>query len=362
VNVALGMTNYKRYCSSYFLARIILIAIVLFHPACTSQKYVSSINYAFKSGDGRPDYSNLDYWAAYPGKINASNQVPSGLKDAEKDSLADVFFVYPTSYTDPAMPMGWNAAIDDPALNRQTDEKAMYYQASVFNKHCRIFAPRYRQANLQAFYTPDKALGLAALDTAYTDVREAFLYYLRHWNHGRPIIIASHSQGTWHAGKLLREFFDGKPLESQLVCAYLIGLPVFTNYFTALSPCNNASATGCFVSWRTFQEGYTAPFVAQEQLRAYVINPLTWTMDTALAPAVLNKGGILRNFNKVIPGLVHARIHGNILWVNKPKFFGSIFLRIKNYHIADYNLFYDNIRLNAGTRIAAFLQPANPPR
>jgi hypothetical protein len=78
-------------------------------------------------------------------------------------------------------------------------------------------------------------------------------------------------------------------------------------------------------------------------------------MDTTFASASLNKGGVLRNFNKVIPGLVHAKIHGNVLWVNKPKFFGSIFLKTKNYHIADYNLFYENIRENVGTRVRSFL-------
>jgi hypothetical protein len=95
--------------------------------------------------------------------------------------------------------------------------------------------------------------------------------------------------------------------------------------------------------------------VEKEVRKAYVVNPLTWTMDDELAPASLNKGAVLRNFNKVLPGLVHAQVHGNILWVNKPKFFGSIFLKTKNYHIADYNLFYENIRENAGTRIKSFL-------
>ncbi len=187
-------------------------------------------------------------------------------------------------------------------------------------------------------------------------MRNAFIHYLKNYNNGRPIIIASHSQGTSHAGKLLREFFQGELLQKQLVCAYIIGLPVFANYFIQLEPCKDSTATGCFVSWRTFEDGYEAPFIKEEKLKAYVINPLTWTMNTTLAPASLNKGGILRNFNKVIPGLVHAQIHENILWVNKPKFFGNIFLKTKNYHIADYNLFYDNIRENVGTRIRSFLR------
>ncbi len=56
----------------------------------------------------------------------------------------------------------------------------------------------------------------------------------------------------------------------------------------------------------------------------------------------MNKGGTLRDSIKVIPGLVHAQVRGNVLWVNKPRFFGNVFLTIKNYHVVDYNLFYIN--------------------
>jgi len=110
------------------------------------------------------------------------------------------------------------------------------------------------------------------------------------------------------------------------------------------------------LTWRTFREGYEPSYIKKEKQEAVVVNPLTWTTDTSLASASLNKGAVFRNFNKVIPGLVHAQIHGNVLWVNKPKFFGSIFLHTKNYHIADFNLFYENIRENVGTRIRSFLE------
>ncbi|MGH2648745.1 MAG: DUF3089 domain-containing protein [Ginsengibacter sp.] len=333
-----------------------MIWLFYYLSSCSTQKYISSVTYNFKSDSSKPDYSNLNYWAAHPWKYDPSDNVPSPLKKEVKDSLADVFFIYPTTYIDKKMQMGWNADIDNKEINNKTDKSTILYQASVFNKYCRVFAPRYRQANLETFYTLNKEVADSAFDIAYEDVRTAFIYYLNHYNHGRPIIIASHSQGTLHAGRLLKEFFEGKPLQKQLICAYIIGLPVFTNYFMQLKPCTDSTATGCFVSWRTFKEEYTAPYIAHETLKAYVVNPLTWTMDTTFAPAVLNKGGILRNFNKVIPGLVHAQIHKNLLWVNKPKFFGNIFLKTKNYHIADYNLFFDNIRENIGTRIRAFFE------
>lgn len=350
------MTKYKSNFLYSVLLPVFLCSISFYGSSCSQRNYVSKINYDFKTAGDQPDYSNLNYWAATPFKYDPSDNVPSDLKNESRDSLADVFFIYPTTYTDEKMPMGWNADINDPSLNSKTDKTTILYQASVFNKHCRVFSPRYRQANLQAFFTTDKEKAQAAFDTAYADVRNAFIYYLKNYNKGRPIIIASHSQGTRHAGQLLKEFFEGKPLQKQLICAYIIGLPVFTNYFSAFEPCKDSSATGCFVTWRTFEEGYISPVVAAEKLKAFVINPLSWTMDTTLEPATLNKGGILRNFNKVIAGLVQAQAHGNVLWVNKPKFFGSIFLKTKNYHIADYNLFYENIRENVGTRIRSYLR------
>ncbi len=57
------------------------------------------------------------------------------------------------------MPDGWNADIDDEKINSKTDKASILYQASVFNKYCRVFAPRYRQANLEAFYTKNKEAG-----------------------------------------------------------------------------------------------------------------------------------------------------------------------------------------------------------
>jgi hypothetical protein len=353
------MSNYKRIFLSEGLIIVFLLQLIFLLPACSPKNYTGTINYDFKGNSNIPDYSNLNYWAAHPYKKDPSDEVPSELKKEMQDTSVDVFFIHPTTYTEKDLSMGWNADIDNAELNRKTDNSTILYQASVFNKYCRVFAPRYRQANLQAFFTSDRQTGEAALDTAYEDVKAAFEYYLQNYNKGRPIIIASHSQGTRHAGKLLKEFFEGKPLQNQLVCAYIIGLPVFVNYFPQMKPCEDSASTGCFISWRTFEEGYESPVIKQEKLKAYVINPLSWTTDSILAGAELNKGGILRNFNKVIPGLVHAQVHGNILWVNKPRFFGSIFLTMKNYHIADYNLFYDNIRENVGARIRAFFEKAS---
>lgn len=349
-NMKLNQGNILHHCCVSFFLICLTTSI-----SCSKKHFATQANYQFKSVNGNPDYNDLNYWAAHPWKKNSSDTIPPSLINIKRDSLADVFFIYPTTYIDVTMPMGWNADIDNKELNKKTDNTTILYQASVFNNYCRIFAPRYRQANIKVFFTSDKTASDKAFDFAYADIKNAFEYYLQNYNHGRPIIIASHSQGTLHAARLLKEFFEGRELQKKLVCAYIIGLPVFTNYFKELYPCTDSTAIGCFVSWRTFKENYVPGFVKSENQKAYVTNPLTWTLDEVLASAKLNKGGILKNFNKVIPGLVHAQIHENILWVNKPHFFGNIFLTTKNYHIADYNLFYMNIRENAATRIKSYL-------
>jgi hypothetical protein len=327
----------------------------LFFASCSKKNFSNKPAYQFKSIDGKPDYTDLHYWAAHPWKWDPSDSVPKPFrKNFRKDSTVDVFFIYPTSLTSPKNTNS-NAAIDDAAINSKTDYSSILYQASAFNEHCRVFAPRYRQAHYNNYFTTDTLSAKKAFDLAYEDVKNAFETYLKYYNNGRPIIIASHSQGTTHAARLLKEYFEGKILQNRLVCAYIIGMPVPETYFTKLQPCKDSVSTGCFVSWRTFQSGYEGTdFVKKETFKAVVINPLTWTSDNSLAPSNLNKGGVLKNFNKVKPAVVDAMVHQNILWSSKPKFFGSFLLRQKNFHIADINFFYCNIRQNVQTRIGMF--------
>lgn len=328
------------------------ILILLF--SCSKKNFSYLPEYHFKSLNSKPDYANLNYWAAHPYKNDPGDSVPAPLRSTYiKDSLADVFFIHPTTLTAKNDPR-WNAPIDDAALNEKTDYTTILYQASAFNEKCRVFAPRYRQAHYRSFFV-DTAVSGKYLDLAYEDIRNAFLYYLQYENKGRPIIIASHSQGTVHAARLLKEFFENKPLQKQLVCAYIIGMPVPSTYFQELKPCTGPASTGCYMSWRSYHTGYTEPlFVANEKYSCVVTNPLSWRTDTVFVAAKYNLGAVLFSFNKIIKRVVSARVHHNILWCSKPNVFGKIFIKKQNYHAGDINLFYMNIRENVVVRIAAF--------
>lgn len=303
-----------------------------------------------------PDYSDASNWAALPDRKDYADEVPvAEWKDAQGIAQADVFFIHPTTYTGKPGQNEWNASVSDHKLNTLTDKYPIRYQATVFNGAGKIYAPRYRQAHFDCFFTKKIKDAQQALDLAYDDVRAAFQYYLDHYNQGRPFIIAAHSQGTYHAKRLLQEFVDGQPLEDRMIVAYLPGLTVPADLYKHLEPCTTPDETGCFCSWRTFREGYIPKKLHFEDTNIVVTNPVTWNAAQPASAKADQVGGVLRDFKKIYPALVETSIYDDLLWVNRPRFPGSFLLTTKNYHIADYNFFYADVRRNAEQRVKAYL-------
>lgn len=303
----------------------------------------------------------MNYWAAHPYKHDPSDSIPKSLQNESesywmKDSLVDVFFLHPTTYTQRRrkVPKKLNADIDDKYINAKTDYSTILYQASVFNEQSRVFAPRYRQAHISLFFSKNKTKADSAFEIAYQDLKTAFEYYLQHWNNGRPIIIASHSQGSKLGERLLKDFFENKPLQNQLVVAYIVGWPVPKEYFSSLKMCSDSLQTGCICSWRTLRKGYIPKFLKDEKGNSFVTNPLSWTTNEQYVSKKFNKGSVLTNFNKIYKSTTDAQIHSGLLWVKKPKFPCSFLYLKRNYHIGDINLFYLNIRENVSQRIASY--------
>jgi hypothetical protein len=192
-----------------------------------------------------------------------------------------------------------------------------------------------------------------ALNVSYADVRAAFLYYLEHWNNGRPFIIAGHSQGGRQSMYLLRDMIENTPLEQRLVAAYLIGWPVKTGFYQHLKPCKTPDETGCFCTWRTWERNFGLKHAFENDV--ICTNPVLWTIEEGqYAPKSQHRGAILRKFGVVYPNLCDAEVYKGILLCSKPKFPGSFFFRRKNYHIGDLNLYYFNVRENAIERVRAF--------
>jgi pimeloyl-ACP methyl ester carboxylesterase len=301
-----------------------------------------------------PDYSQLENWAAHPDKADFADKTPiESFKDGQKDAAIDIFFLHPTTLFGQKE---WNGDVTDEKLNGRTERTTIKHQASIFNGAGRIYAPRYRQMVLGAFFDKDDRVSNAkAFHTAYYDLKASFEYYMAHLNQGRPVMIVAHSQGSAHAIHLLKDYFDGQPLQSQLVAAYIAGWPVPADTFQVLKPCENPGETGCYATWCSFEWG-TAPKHPQWYDRAVVVNPITWRTDTLPSEMSMHKGTVMGSYDRTFPEALKTQVHGGYLWVSRPKVKGTSIIRSNNFHIADYNLFWVDVRENAILRTQSYLE------
>ena len=297
-----------------------------------------------------PNYENVSTWAVLP------DFYPENLKHWQTSTTAlnaDVFYIYPTLNIE-KKDLRWNVPVTDSIQNDKVIDKAVYFQASAFLNAGKLYVPYYRQAHLRSYALFEKG-GKEALNLAYSDVKEAFKTYLEKYNNGRPIIIASHSQGTTHAIRLLKDFFDGKPLQNQLVAAYLPGIAIKKNEFEHLKMMTDPSQTGGFVSWNTFKKNYYPKTYDKWFKGAEVSNPIDWdnTNDSERSD---HKGFLFTN-DKLYAKALQVYVKDGILWTSRPHFpYRLLVLGKKRYHEGDINLFWEDIRENAGLRVESFLK------
>ncbi|MES2444504.1 MAG: DUF3089 domain-containing protein [Pseudomonadota bacterium] len=326
-------------------------------------------------------YARADMWIARPDKPgNPAMWIPDGYTYAALggDPKAAVFFLHPTSFLDRSR---WNAPLDNAEANARA-ELFLRGQASAFNGVGAIWAPRYRQATFGAFLT-GKAEAQQALDFAYRDVLAAFDEFLKQAG-DRPIILAGHSQGSFHLSRLLVERIAGTPLAKRIVAAYVVGWPVSITADLpkmGLPACSAPDQAGCILSWQSFGEpadtsmvtdtfdastGFTGLPRAGTPL--VCTNPLTGKPgDNTLTELVVNVGALIPSKDlksaTLVKEAVPARCDGRgfLMIGPNPPDLGPYVLPGNNYHVFDYSLFWANIREDAGRRLAAFDQK-NPAR
>lgn len=296
--------------------------------------------------------------------------------------MVDVFYIHPTGYMGVS---NWNATVGEEARYGIPTSVMLAGQASAFNGCGRVYAPEYRQASILAFIAPHLAPqrkdAFAALDLAYSDVSRAFDYFIEHYSQGRPFIIASHSQGSMHALRLLAEKIDKTSLYDRLIAAYVIGGSVkrecFQRVYQHVAPCNSPTQTGCLIGWDTIKEKCWVPLLGFQRYpegweccrgkTLFCVNPLTWTSTDERADAAANSGALVASRVPVsvnpdgceLKGISQhhtwAQCHEGRLWVGKqPK--GPFYDRFGVYHLFDFGLFWMNIRENARLRAETWLR------
>jgi hypothetical protein len=159
----------------------------------------------------------------------------------------DCFYVYPTVSNQPT-PNATQTA--DPEVR-----SIALFQAQRFSTRCRVFAPLYREVTAAGVTMASNTHDTSAYETAYTDVREAWLDYLKRDNRGRGVVLIGHSQGSRMLRALIRAEIDPKPaVRKRLVSAIIPGANATVADFKNVPACQKAKQTGCVISYSTFNQ------------------------------------------------------------------------------------------------------------
>ena len=317
-------------------------------------------------------YEDPAMWLSRPdiGAADPSRWRPEGLAADTEPLPAAVFFVHPTSYLERAR---WNAPLDDQRSQR-TANIFVRGMASAFNASTEIWAPQYRQASFGAFLAADKEPAQQALELAYSDLLQAFDYFLAETPAQRPIVLLGHSQGAYHLRRLLRDKVAGKPLAKRIAAVYAIGWPVSLEHdlpAMGLPACEKPDQPGCVMSWLSFAEPsdpdlFAEAYAKQTGLDGALLdkspflcsNPLTGAAGGS-APATANLGTLVPEDEltsaKLVPSLVPASCgEDHFLNIGPPPKVGRYVLPGNNYHVYDIPLFWANIRADVARRVAAW--------
>ncbi|MBI1362048.1 MAG: DUF3089 domain-containing protein [Alphaproteobacteria bacterium] len=216
------------------------------------------------------DYSRDENWLCKPGKANnacdanidATIIKADGSTSVEKfkadpDAPIDCFYIYPTVSLDPFT--------ESDLIPGPEELSVVKTQFERLGAKCRLYAPMYRQFSLGALRA--RMSGGGAVPSrgnpgdGTADVDDAWAYYLAHENNGRGVVIVGHSQGSGQITRLIATHIDGKPVQSQLVSAIIMGtafqIPPGKDVggsFKSIPVCRTDNQFGCVVTFSSFRD------------------------------------------------------------------------------------------------------------
>jgi hypothetical protein len=289
------------------------------------------------------DYAKDESWLCKPGRkdacaIDLSTTVvePDGEQTRETwaanpQAPIDCFYVYPTVSADPTPNSDMTAGPEE--------ARVIAAQAARFGSQCRVYAPLYRQVTLTALraatlgqpMTADRALG-------YSDVAQAWKHYLDNDNQGRGVVLIGHSQGAGMLTQLMRNEIDGKPVQSKIVSALLIGagVPVpagkdVGGAFKNMPLCRSEKQTGCVISYASFRE--TAPPPATSRFGKVEGEG---QIAACTNPAALDgKSGALDAYFTSTPRMADGQLTGAFGWTTPAKPIDTPFVRVPGFLTAE---------------------------
>ena len=196
----------------------------------------------------------------------------------------------------------------------------------------------------------DTVNGYKAYDLAYNDILNAFKYFISNIKTDN-YIIASHSQGTNHAKRLINEYVSkNDDIFNRLVLSYLIGMDVSINEIP-IEICEHPKQLNCFLNWRSFNHNYY-PKNWNYGPNYVSVNPISFSLDFEESIKKDHMGILLPNQKIYFKKSISAVNEQGLLWVKVPKNFITKKFISNSHHRADFNLFWVNIRQNLISRFS----------
>ncbi len=291
------------------------------------------------------DYSKKTNWAFRSDTDDFKKLIPKNYKIKNEVPFdVSVFFIHPTSLFSS---VNWNADTLH-FKNNEIIDLSLENQASVFAGLTELYVPHYREMHIHSY--SDKKNGFKAFDFAYKDILSAFKYFIKNIK-TKKFIIASHSQGTNHAKKLINEYIIlNENLNKNLILSYMIGMDIKENEMK-IDLCENPNQLNCFLNWRSFNNlyypnnwNYGEDYVS--------INPINFSTKFSWSNRKNHKGILFPNKKIYFSKSISARNEKGILWIKFPKNLFMKKFKRNSYHNADYNLFWINIRSNLINRLS----------
>lgn len=303
-----------------------------------------------------------------PENLYAQTENWAYLETEAGDKTADVFFICPTVYGGDSET--FNMSLED-TETKESFTGATNMEKGIYDGDCRFFAPYYRQAALNV-YEMEPAAREPYLSIAYADVKQAFEYYLEHYNNGRPIVLAGFSQGADLSIRLLKDCFADQKTNDLLVACYAIGWSITEaelEEYAHLNVAQSETDVGVIVSFNSEAEYVTDSLTIPEGTKTLAINPLNWKTDSTPADKALNKGACFTSYSgkikNEIPELTGAYIDPvrgalKVTDVTAEEYPPKLSIFDDGvYHLYDYQFFYRNLQENVSVRIAEFIRSQN---
>ncbi|MCX6150805.1 MAG: DUF3089 domain-containing protein [Ignavibacteriales bacterium] len=336
---------------------IVFMALLfsLAFTACTNKQGVTDYS---NQEQALTDYSTPEHWLSL--HYSAVKEV-------------DIFYLYPTSWQKIDSTESNICAINNPLMLKYS-RYAFERQATAFETVGNIYAPYYRQMDVasRAFMTTEEqekfVAGIPTLDAI-----AAFDYYIKHYNNGRPFILAGHSQGANILANILSGYLkDNQQVYSRMIAAYVIGYSITGEYLNKnphLKFAEGPDDIGVIISYNTEAPEVVKGTNPVTLPGGIAINPITWTREETLATADKNLGSIILNKDgSVAAGIPIPVMNYADARIDKNK--GVVICSTADvsklspgtagyvrgvYHSFDFPFYYYNIRENAANRTKKFL-------